>query len=207
VTQVYGDNLADAPDQPSIVPLPTDFKTVQAIIGGLPAPFFYVSKTQLVIQIPSELAPNRPYSALLIVNNQVSLPQTIALAPATPGTVAFLDGTLVAQHADYRLVTDDLPAKPDEPIRIYLVGMGATDPPVASGVASPSDPLARVPPNVRVTVDGEDAKISYAGLTPGGVGLYQIDFTVPGDAKTGKLPVVITQGDVPANSTRLTVVR
>jgi uncharacterized protein (TIGR03437 family) len=189
------------------VPLPTEFNTVQAIIGGLPAPFFYVSKTQLVIQIPSELPPNRPYSALLVVDNQVSLPQTIVLVPATPGTVAFPDGTLVAQHADYRLVTDDLPAKPGEPIRIYLVGMGSTDPPVASGSAAPSDPLARVAPGVRVTVDGEDAKISYAGLTPGGVGLYQIDFTVPDNARSGKLQVVITQNGVPANITRLTVAR
>ncbi len=142
---------------------------------------------------------------MLVVDNQLSLPQIVDLVPATPATVAFPDGTLVAQHADYRLVDENLPAKPGEPLRIYLVGMGATAPPVKSGDAAPSEPLAKVPSRVQVTVDGEVAPISYVGLTPGGVGLYQIDFTVPASAKTGELEVVITQDGAKANVTRLIV--
>ena len=205
VTQVYGDNLADSPDQPAAVPLPPAFKGVEALIGGLPAPLFYVSKTQLVVQIPSELAPKQTYSALLAVNNQITLPQDVDLAPVTPATVAFADGRLVAQHTDYSLVDTNRPAKPDEPLTIYLVGMGATTPGVQSGTAAPSDPPADVQSRPQVTVDGQSADVSFAGLTPGGVGLYQINFTVPHGARSGSLEVVITQDNVKANTTRLIV--
>jgi uncharacterized protein (TIGR03437 family) len=47
----------------------------------------------------------------------------------------------------------------------------------------------------------------FAGLTPGGVGLYQINFQVPPGARTGvPLDVVVKQGSATANVTKLTVV-
>ena len=205
VTQVYGDNLADSPDQPGDLPLPANFRGVQLVIGGLSAPLFYVSKSQLVVQIPTELVPNKTYSALVLAGDQYTLPQNIDLTPVTPGTVAFADGTLVAQHADAGLVDVGRPAKPGETLTIYLVGMGATTPAVPSGDAAPSDALAKVLADVAVTVDGQPAHISYAGLTPGGVGLYQINFAVPLGAKTGRLDVGITEAGVPANATTLIV--
>ena len=207
VTQVYGDNMASAPDQSSTVPLPTNFRNLQVLMGGLSAPLFYVSKNQLVIQVPAELAPNKTYAALLLANGRFSLPQSIAIVPVTPGTVTFADGTLVAQRADGSLVDREHPAKPDESLVIYLVGMGVTNPPVASGAASPSDPLPKVPSDVEISIGGLNAPVSYAGLTPGGVGLYQINFTVPDGVTTGDLDVVISQDGVPTNSAVLIVAR
>jgi len=207
VAQVYGDNMASAADQPSTVPLPTNFKNVQLLIGGLPVPLFYVSAKQLVIQLPAELAAKRTYSALLAANGQFSLPQSVDIVPVTPGTVTFADGTLVAQRPDGSLVDRQHPAKPNEPLAIYLVGMGATNPPVGSGTAAPADPLPKVPSDVAITIGGLTAPIAYAGLTPGGVGLYQINFTVPAGAATGDLDVVISQDGVAANSTKLIVAR
>jgi uncharacterized protein (TIGR03437 family) len=205
VTQVYGDNFTDSADSAGDVPLPTTIKGVQVVVGGLSAPLFYVSKNQLVIQVPAELSANRTYPALVLAGNQYTLPQDIDLVAVTPGTVALSDGTLVAQHTDYTLVDANRPAKPNEPLTIYLVGMGATTPPVKSGTAAPSDPLARVSSSVQVTVDGQPAIPSFAGLTPGGVALYQINFAVPPGVKTGALDVVITQNDTKANATKLVV--
>ena len=207
VTQVYGDNLADAPDQPSTVPLPNNFRNVQVLIGGLSAPIFYVSKNQLVVQLPTELSPNRTYSTLVVAGNQFTLPQDVSLVQETPGVVAFADGTLVAQRAGGALVDRDHPARPDEALTIYLVGMGATMPPVASGVPAPSDPLPQVSSDLQLTVDGQTVLPSYAGLTPGGIGLYQINFAVPDGARTGDLDVVIAQGGVKANAVKLIVAR
>jgi uncharacterized protein (TIGR03437 family) len=205
VAQVYGDNLADSPDQPGVVPLPITLKDVQMLIGALSAPLFYVSKGQLVVQIPNELAPKQSYAAVILVGDQYTLPQNIDVTPVAPATVALADGTLVAQHADFGLVDADRPAKPGEPLTMYLVGMGATTPPVPSGHAAPLDSLAEVQAHVQVTVDGQQAQVSFAGLTPGDVGLYQINFTVPQGVKTGKLDVVITEDSVPANATTLIV--
>ena len=61
------------------------------------------------------------------------------------------------------------------------------------------------PMSATVTIDGQPAATVFTGLTPGGVGLYQINLTVPPTAKAGKLPVVITQGGVTTNATTLLV--
>ena len=187
------------------VPLPTVFDGIETLIGGVDSPFFYVSKTQLVVQVPNELSANKTYSALLVANGQFSIPQDVDFVPAVPGTVTLADGTLVAQHANFSLVTAASPAKPGEPLTMYLVGMGATNQTVASGNPAPSNPLATVTFAPQVTIDGQTAPISFAGLTPGGVGLYQINFNVPSTAKTGTLDVVITQNGIPANATKLIV--
>jgi uncharacterized protein (TIGR03437 family) len=205
VAQLFGQNMAAMLQSAPSVPLPTRLQGVQVVIGGFNAPLFYVSPTQLNIQVPSELEPNRTYPALLAVNNAFSLPEPLDLVPLDPGTVASTDGTLVAQHSDYSLVTQDNPAKPGESLIMYLVGMGATDQTVPSGTAAPGDPLANASVQPQITIDGQNAQIIFAGLTPGGVGLYQINFVVPPNVPTGNLDVVITQGGVTANQTKLVV--
>ena len=49
------------------------------------------------------------------------------------------------------------------------------------------------------------AAVSFAGLAPGFVGLYQIDFQVPVNARTGSLPLVVSQSGVAGNTTNLIV--
>ncbi len=205
VTQVYGDNLATAPMSTTSVPLQTIVQGVEAVIGGLSAPIYFISKTQLTVQIPSELTPNRTHYAVLAVNNQFSLPQPLDLVPYAPGTLAFPNGGLVAQHQDFTLVDSANPARPGESLVIYLVGMGATSPPIPSGAASPFNPPAEVTSRIQLTVDGQTADVRFAGLTPGGVGLYQINFFVPANARSGSLDVVLTQEGVKANTTKLLV--
>jgi uncharacterized protein (TIGR03437 family) len=207
VVQVYGDNLATAPLSASAVPLPIVLQGVEAVIGGISAPIYFISKNQLTVQIPSSLAPNQTYSAVLAVNNQLSLPQLLDLVSYSPGTAAFLDGRLVAQHQDYTLVDSSNPARPGEPLVIYLVGMGSTNPPVTSGTGSPFSPPAEISSRVQVTVDGQAADVRFAGLTPGGVGLYQINFLVPSTARSGSLDVEIVEEGVKANTSKLLVTR
>ena len=205
VAGIYGSNIATSPDSPTAVPLPGALDGVEALVGGLDAPLYYISPSQLTVQLPFELAPNRTYSAILVAGNQYSVPQNVDLVPVSPGTVTFSDGTLVAQHADYTLVDASHPAHPGEALTIYLVGMGGTNPAVKSGTAAPANPLATVPSQVVVTVDTQPAVVYFAGLTPGGVGLYQINFQVPSGSRTGSLDVVIKQDGVPANATKLIV--
>jgi uncharacterized protein (TIGR03437 family) len=205
VTQIYGDNLAASPDTPQTVPLPTIYKGVAVLVGGRSAPIYYISKTQLTVQVPAELSANHTYPAILVASDQFSLPQNIDLIPVAPGTVAYPDGTLVAQHTDFTLVDQAHPAKPGETLVIYLVGMGSTTPSVPSGNAAPKDPLATVGTTPQVTIDGQPAEVGFAGQTPGGVGLYQINLKVPTGLRGGNLDVVITQGGVTANVTKLIV--
>jgi uncharacterized protein (TIGR03437 family) len=203
IAQVYGSGLAATTVSPGVLPLATTFNGTFMLIGGISAPLYYLSSGQLDVQIPSELAANQQYANVVSANGALTLPDQIDVIPAVPGVVASGDGQIVAQHGlDYSLVNAGSPAKPGEYIIIYLAGMGATNPSVASGAVSPLAPVTIQP---TVTVDGQTAAVGYAGLTPGSVGLYQINFQVPVSAQTGDLPVVITQNGMTANAAKLQV--
>ncbi len=205
VAQVYGSGFASSTASAATVPLPGILNGTQILIGGLAAPIYFLSGTQMVVQIPTELASDRQNSVIAIVNGALSLPDTLSVAPAVPGIAAFPDGTIIAQHSDFTLVDATNPAHPNELLVMYLVGMGSTSSMVQSGTAAPSDPPATVTVQPTVLVDDQAAEILFAGLTPGGVGLYQINFRVPATARAGNLNVVMTQGSAAANVVTLPV--
>jgi len=149
---------------------------------------------------------NQKYSVVVSSNNALTLPDTIDVVQGQPGVAALSDGHVIAQHnADFALVTSSNPAKPGEYVIIYLVGLGATNPSVPTGAAAPSNPLAQATVQPTVTVGGQQANIAFAGLTPGAAGLYQITLQVPTSASSGDQTLVVTQGGVTANTTKLTV--
>jgi uncharacterized protein (TIGR03437 family) len=94
----------------------------------------------------------------------------------------------VVTHADGTLVGVN-PAQPRETLVLYAVGLGPVTPPVKSGDASPaSAPAAYVSIAFDFNFHGEvsphnptlssDTPV-FSGLTPGFVGLYQVNFVVP----------------------------
>ncbi len=206
IAQVYGAGLASQTASPGVTPLVNVFNGTSFIAGGLLAPLYYLSAGQLDVQIPNELKPGQQYAILASVNNAFTLPDVLDLDLATPGVAALADSTAIAQHSDYSYVDVNHPARPGEVLTIYLAGMGATNPAVASGQPSPSmEPLGRVTIAPMVMVDSQNAAVQFAGLTPGAVGLYQIDFTVPLDSASGMLDLVVMQGEVSSNTTKLLV--
>jgi len=65
---------------------------------------------------------------------------------------------------------------------------------VPNGTPVASLPLALLP--LSVTVAGQPALIQFAGVTPGVVGLMQINLIVPTTVSPGTQPVVVTIGGV-----------
>jgi len=191
--------------QQTNLPLPTNVSGTTVIIGGVEAPLYYVSDGQLNAQLPLELSPGHQYQILVSAGAALTTPDTIDIQPVTPGVAAQADGTIIAQHADNSYVTASSPAHPGEILTIYLAGMGLTDGNVKTGQQSPSDPLAHPMVAPTVTVNGENAQVSFAGLTPQLVGLYQINFAIPSDAPAGKLKLTVTQGDAQSNVSTVVV--
>jgi uncharacterized protein (TIGR03437 family) len=180
IVAIYGRNLAAQAAQPaSIPPLPTAFNGTSVIVGGMQAPLYYVSPGQINAQIPFELQPGIQYQVIVSANGALTTPQPIQLSAATPGLAAFADGTLIAQHSDGSVVSLTSPAKAGEYLVAYLAGLGDTTVPVASGTASPSTPLAQPSDTPALTINGVQSPFLFAGLTPGLVGLYQMNFQVP----------------------------
>jgi uncharacterized protein (TIGR03437 family) len=216
IAQVYGTGLATSSNSTGAPPLPMTFNNTFALVGSTQAPLYFLSSGQINIQIPNEAPATQQVPIVLSVNNALTLPVMLSIVPATPGVLSADDGPttpdvqngahIIAQHsADFSLVSSSKPAKPGEYLVMYLVGMGPTNPSVPSGAATPNSPLSPVVNQPTVTVASQPSTVAFAGLTPGFVGLYQINFQVPTGASSGQLEVDVTQNGVAANPTLLPV--
>jgi uncharacterized protein (TIGR03437 family) len=101
----------------------------------------------------------------------------------------------IVRNSNNLVVTNANPVHPGDVLVIYATGLGRTTPAVDSGAAAPSDVLALSLVPVQVTLGGVNLPVYFAGLTPGYVGVYQINVKVAGNVPQGfNVPLVITQG-------------
>lgn len=208
IVQIHGRNLASRVSQPGLVEnrLPDAYGGVSVLVGASRAPLYYLSSGQINAQIPVELLAGRQYQVVVSSSGAVSLPEPVDLALASPAIAAFADGRAIAQDSYFRLIDRTNPARPGDYVVIYLVGMGMTNPMVPSGSPAPRwFRLAECVFKPEVRLDGRAAEIVFAGLTPDFVGLYQINFRVPQDARAGDLKLVVVQEGVSSNEAILPV--
>jgi uncharacterized protein (TIGR03437 family) len=178
-------------------PLPTQLADISVVVNGFLAPLFSVAfangENQISFQVPYE-APTGPGAALLEVFSDGNLVATIRSDSfdEDPGIFVYNGNFAIAQHgSDGSLIGPDNPANPGEIIVLYTTGLGPLSLHLTDGVGAPSNPLAFTVDPFRVVVDGEDSQVFFSGLTPGFVGLYQINFRVPSDARAGDLDLQI----------------
>jgi uncharacterized protein (TIGR03437 family) len=172
----------------SSVPLETTLGGVQLLADGQPLPLLSVSPPDVIFQVPWDVqgahtltlaATPSPFEELLSRNLQVQ-----AVEPSFWYTA---DGFPAIVHQDFHgLVSPSDPAHPDEILHLYLTGMGSVTPRVGTGEAAPTSPLSGVVAPVYVSWAGElpinfptSARVLFAGLAPGTVGLNQVDVQVP----------------------------
>lgn len=210
IAAVFGEQflLKDAVAGP--VPLRTEVEGVQVLVNDRPAPIYYVSYGQINFQIPYE---TRPGEALVRVvrdgrrGNAISVP----VDAAAPRLLRLNIGEYgIADNEDRSFPIPPTPglkshpAKPGDVLVFYAVGLGPTVPAVETGAGAPASPLARItpPPVLSFTslFAGTTVEPLFAGLTPGFVGLYQINVRVPGDSPTGdRVRIQLRQGDAASN--------
>jgi uncharacterized protein (TIGR03437 family) len=106
--------------------------------------------------------------------------------------------------ADFSLVTEQNPAHSGEYLAAFVTGFGATDPPAVTG--EPAAGPARVAGAVEAALDSRLVTVSYAGLAPGWVGLYQINFRLDGSITPGLKELYFSVSGQATNPTRIRVV-
>jgi uncharacterized protein (TIGR03437 family) len=202
VVQMFGSALASGPAFGTVTNgrLSTTVAGASVKIGGLDAPIAYASPTQINVQVPVELQANRQYQVIVNTGGVYSKPEPIITAAAQPVLAAFADGRIIAQDVNYNLINAQNPAHSGDVITLYLTGMGATTPPVATGTLAPSSPLSTTVVQPQVNIDTASADILFSGLTPGGVGLYQINVRIPAGIRTGDLQLVVSQSGIASNT-------
>ena len=162
-------------------------------------PVLFVSERQINAQIPFTVDGN--VTLILRTPGGVSDNFNLQILPAAPSI--FRSGTVggvsalptIVRNSNGQLVTLSNPIHGEDALIIYLTGMGRTIPPVEAGVPSPSNPLASALIPVEVRLGGVGLPISFAGLSPGQVGVYQINAHVPWWVPVGmQQPLEIVQG-------------
>src|SRR5258708_32012809 len=103
-------------------------------------------------------------------------------------------------HADnFQLVSDSAPAAIGDFISIFSTGLGALDQAATSGALPPSPPPQTLALPL-VTIAGFPAQVTYSGLAPCCVGLYQVNAQIPSGTPPGSQPLQIVINGVPSNT-------
>jgi uncharacterized protein (TIGR03437 family) len=202
---LFGTNLSSVTLQAQSVPLQTNLGGVQVTANGRPAPIYSVSPGQISVIAP--YATTESFATFQVTNNGTpSNKVTVYVTPTAPGIFTLTQngvGNAAALHADYSLVTQDKPAKVGETLQMFVTGLGAVTPAVADGAAAGSSQLSLVNADVAVFVDGQQAQVSFKGLAPGFVALYQVNFVVPAGVSSGQVYVDLSTPDAYTSEAKL----
>jgi uncharacterized protein (TIGR03437 family) len=180
--------------------MPFTLGGVKVLINNRPAPIYFV-RSDVVLAIVPYATTGTVASIQVISNNVPSDTRTVRVKNGTPGIYTNPPGGvgyLIAQHVQdnsYATITPQNPAHPGETILLYLTGLGDVIPPVPDGVPAPSDSLTNAVTLPVAVVDGEQATVGFAGLTPTIVGLYAMTVTIPADIAPGDVYVDISLPD------------
>ncbi len=184
MASVFGTQLSKSFVQASSIPLPIRLDESSATVSGLTAPLYVVSSGQVNLQIPFELATDTDHWLVIRNGNALSVPQPFVVAAASPA-VFTVDGSGGGQASAYGFVTGEPVivaglggARASDTLVAFAVGLGPVSPAVASGQASPTSAATLISP-LKLTIAGRPAEVLFAGLAPGFVGLYQINFKMP----------------------------
>lgn len=111
---------------------------------------------------------------------------------------------VAVNYADGNLNSTQDSVQPGNYLTVYLTGLGAVDNPVATGAVAPDSPLSNALAPVSVTIGGQSANVAFAGLTPGLVGVFQLNLLVPA-VSAGEQALAVTAAGVAANATVVSI--
>jgi uncharacterized protein (TIGR03437 family) len=201
---------------------PTSLDGTKVAIGGQSAFVYFISPTQVNAQVPSNVATGTQQVTVSTAGGTSnSFPVTVnALQPGLLSPPSFnLNNKqyVVAQLCEPGKTCSTLndltfvlpagslagsgflvrPAKPGENLTIYGIGFGpvidSSNLNIPAGqVVAATNQLVN---SVQMQVNGVNANLTYAGLAPGQVGVYQFNLVVPA-VPDGDWPLTFTQNGV-----------
>lgn len=213
IAAVFGDFFLTAGSSDTDVPLDTSLQNLSFQFGGAAAPLYYVSGSQVNLQVPWELAGQSTATLTGTLNGTAGASQTVTVAPFAPAIFTMnAQGTGPGAILDssFNLIDSNNPATAGSTtILIYCTGLGAvTANQPATGAPASLNPSQLAPTSTTptVTIGGLAANVSFSGLAPGYVGLYQVNALVPAGVAAGSaVAVSISMGGVTSNTVTIAV--
>ncbi len=204
--EIYGANLATTRSQiwsgadftGNMAPSALGGTTVT--VAGKRAYINFVSPAQVNIQVPSDV-PTGSQPLVVTTAGGSSAAYSITVNATQPGllappafringsqhVVALLSNTLTYVLPATIAGISTARAKPGDTLTLYGIGFGPVTPSIPAGqIAEQTNALQSA---LQITFAGVPATPTYAGLSPGFVGLYQINVVVPPVAASDTVPV------------------
>ena len=203
LASIYGTGFAPAAIGADVIPLPTNLNGLSVTVNGELAPLVYANPTQINFQIPWDVPAGSANFA--VINGSQSNTVQAQVVPASPGIFMYNGNRAVVQDGSYLLVDQSNPAKPGSTVIVYMTGSGPVKPGEESGVPAVAAPLSYVQDSISATLGTTPAHVSFAGLSPGFVGLLQVNVDIPAGLAAGDYPLTVTINKVPSNSPLIVV--
>ena len=204
---IFGEGLAAESCSFQELPLPKELCGVRVLVGEDEAALSNVSPTQLAIQIPVEAEPGET-TLVVELDGNPSEPFPITLETHAPGLLsrdASGSGLGLFTVAAGPPVDFETPADPGAFLTAFGVGLGATEPPLATGEAAGFGPLHQTVETPIVSLGCLTPEVFASVLLPGVPGFYQVVFPVPETAPGGNHGLSLTIGGQTSNEVVLPV--
>ena len=184
---------------------PTSLAGTTVTFDGNPVPILYASYYQVNAQVPFSLSPGSTTQVRVQASGGTSNPVLLDVLSSAVGLFTNQTngrGQILAVNQDGTINSSDHPVSAGSYISLYGTGLGSVSPGVAAGTPAPSDPLSRVSSGIaQAVVGGVSSPVTYAGLAPGYVGLYQINIQVPATVPSGQRRVFLVSPNGYASQT------
>lgn len=222
---LFGNNLVTGTATSSAAPWPATLLNRQVVVNDqLQAPLYYIGPGQVNFQMPSSAPLGSGRVAVRLADTgELIAGGSVVIAAASPGIFTASQsgsGQAAVLNQDNTVNGPNNPAPVGSTIQIYGTGQGQVSPAVADGAAAPTSPLAQtvaVPtsngttclnnqPSMCVAIGSAFGNVSYSGLAPGYVGLWQINVAIPAGTPTGSaVPIRVVINGTPSNTVTVAV--
>lgn len=201
IASMYGSGLAPSIGIANAFPVPLTLGGTSVTVNGTSAPLFYAGPNQINFQVPFEVSGNTTVTV-----SAAGLPaaKSVTLRNTAPGIFLFQQGRAAAVNQDGSVNGANYGAAPSSIIAVYATGLGAVNPPVATGAPASTVTLSTVTAGVTATIGGQAVSVLFAGLAPGYAGLYQVNLVVP-QLDPGDYALQISAGGVASNTATVTI--
>jgi uncharacterized protein (TIGR03437 family) len=172
-----------------VLPVTTPDQAVHVQVNNVRVPLYFVSPNQINFWMPASLAEGpatvRVYRELL-----VGPAARLTLLAESPELFRSIEGMVAGTLADGSALSEARPARAGDTVVLYGTGFGRVE---YSDAGAANSAVPRAPAQLvrreefRVRIDGEELgreAIYYVGVTPGYLGLFQVNVRLPQPAKS-----------------------
>ncbi len=191
---------------------PTSLGGTTVTVAGKPAFVYFVSPGQVNVQAPAGIPPGQQ-PVVVTTAGGINANYTVPVSATQPGLLAppsfIVRGNQHVVALFSNTLTYVLPvaipgaatarAKPGDNLTLYGIGFGPVVPDTPAGQITQL--LNSLQADFRFTIGGVPAVVTYAGLAPGYVGLYQFNVVVPKVGASDAVPVAFTLGGAGGSQT------